>query len=528
MVTGIRLPFDLPEQAAIAEARRLTGLTANDIQAAVCRVSIDARRGQISRVYSVRLDAPFDEKAFAEKLQMPFVRYKPNTKIIIPHGEKRLEHRPVVVGLGPAGLFAAYVLAKHGYRPLVLERGGDLDERDKVVDAFWKGGALDTDCNIQFGEGGAGAYSDGKLTTRIGDPLCDNVLEILAAHGAPADIVKKAKPHVGTDILKDVVREMRREIIKNGGEVRFRTPLTGVSVKNGALCAVQADGQDIACERAVLAIGHSARDTFAALHGNGVYFEPKAFSVGVRIEHLQTEIDKSLYHGAAGHPALPKGEYQLSQHVSGGRCVYTFCMCPGGTVCAAASEAGGVVTNGMSLHARDGRNANAAVVVSVDGGDFDNDPAKAVAFQRRLEQAAYRAGGGNYLAPAETVGSFLAGRGALELGAVQPTYPRGVTPCDLGSLLPDDLSGALREGLTAFGRKLAAYRAPDAVLTGLETRTSSPVRLLRDKENLQCTGLAGLYPCGEGAGYAGGIMTAAVDGVRCAAELMKNWGPMAD
>ena len=337
MVTGIRLPFDLPEQAAIAEARRLTGLTANDIQAAVCRVSIDARRGQISRVYSVRLDAPFDEKAFAEKLQMPFVRYKPNTKIIIPHGEKRLEHRPVVVGLGPAGLFAAYVLAKHGYRPLVLERGGDLDERDKVVDVFWKGGALDTDCNIQFGEGGAGAYSDGKLTTRIGDPLCDNVLEILAAHGAPADIVKKAKPHVGTDILKDVVREMRREIIKNGGEVRFRTPLTGVSVKNGALCAVQADGQDIACERAVLAIGHSARDTFAALHGNGVYFEPKAFSVGVRIEHLQTEIDRALYGKAAGHPMLPPAEYNLSRRADGRAC-YSFCMCPGGVVVAAQSE----------------------------------------------------------------------------------------------------------------------------------------------------------------------------------------------
>ena len=365
MVTGIRLPFDLPEQAAIAEARRLTGLTANDIQAAVCRVSIDARRGQISRVYSVRLDAPFDEKAFAEKLQMPFVRYKPNTKIVIPHGEKRLEHRPVVVGLGPAGLFAAYVLAKHGYRPLVLERGGDLDERDKVVDAFWKGGALDTDCNIQFGEGGAGAYSDGKLTTRIGDPLCDNVLEILAAHGAPADIVKKAKPHVGTDILKNVVREMRREIIKNGGEVRFRTPLTGVSVKNGALTAVQADGQDIACERAVLAIGHSARDTFAALHGNGVYFEPKAFSVGVRIEHLQTEIDRALYGKAAGHPMLPPAEYNLSRRADGRAC-YSFCMCPGGVVVAAQSEENTVVTNGMSYHARDGKNANAALAVSVD------------------------------------------------------------------------------------------------------------------------------------------------------------------
>ena len=261
------------------------------------------------------------------------------------------------------------------------------------------------------------------------------------------------------------------------------------------------------------------------LHRAALPLECKPFSVGFRAEHLQTEIEKSLYHAAAGHPSLPRGEYQLSQHVGGGRCVYTFCMCPGGTVCAAASEAGGVVTNGMSLHARDGRNANAAVVVSVDGRDFDNDPAKAVAFQRKLEQAAFRAGGGNYLAPAETVGSFLQAKGQLALGQVQPTYPRGVTPCDLGALLPPELSGALREGLTAFGRKMAAYRAPDAVLTGLETRTSSPVRLLRDGETLQCDALQGLYPCGEGAGYAGGIMTAAVDGVRCAAALMRQSAP---
>ena len=307
-------------------------------------------------------------------------------------------------------------------------------------------------------------------------------------HGAPADIAWRQKPHVGTDLLRGVIRSIRGEIEALGGEVRFNTALTGLHTRNGALTGIETTAGPVPCEQMILAVGHSARDTFAMLHGLGLPLECKPFSVGFRAEHLQTEIDKSLYH----------------------------------------SEAGGVVTNGMSLHARDGRNANAAVVVSVDGSDFDNDPAKAVAFQRRLEQAAYRAGGGNYLAPAETVGSFLAGRGALELGAVQPTYPRGVTPCDLGSLLPDDLSGALREGLTAFGRKLAAYRAPDAVLTGLETRTSSPVRLLRDKENLQCTGLAGLYPCGEGAGYAGGIMTAAVDGVRCAAELMKNWGPMAD
>ena len=330
--------------------------------------------------------------------------------------------------------------------------------------------------------------------------------------------------------------------------MRFNTALTGLQTSGGALCGITTTAGSILCDQLILAVGHSARDTFAVLHTMGLPLECKPFSVGFRAEHLQTEIEKSLYHGAAGNPALPRGEYQLSQHV-GQRCVYTFCMCPGGQVCAAASEDGGVVTNGMSYHARDGRNANAAVVVSVSdadfggdareaiafqraletrafqaGGDFDNDPVKAVAFQRQLEQAAYRAGGGGYLAPAETVGSFLAGRGKLELGAVQPTYPRGVTPCDLGSLLPGELAADLRDGITAFGRKLRAYQAPDAVLTGLETRTSSPVRLLRG-DNFQCTGLTGLYPCGEGAGYAGGIMTAAVDGVRCAAALMQQYAP---
>ena len=309
-VSSIRLPFDAPEEQAVAEARRLTGLQSDEVQAAVSRVSIDARRGRIARVYTVRLDAPFDEKAFAESLQMPFVRYKPNARPAAPRGAKRLTHRPVVVGLGPAGLFAAYTLARYGYAPIVLERGGSLDERDAAVDAFWGGGALDPDCNIQFGEGGAGAYSDGKLTTRIGDPLCDSVLETLAAHGAPADIVKKAKPHVGTDILKNVVRDMRRAILQNGGEVHFRTALTGISAENGVLRAVRTAAGDIPCERAVAAIGHSARDTFAALHENGVYFEPKAFSVGVRIEHLQSELDRALYGRYAGHPLLPAGGIQ--------------------------------------------------------------------------------------------------------------------------------------------------------------------------------------------------------------------------
>ena len=531
LVRNIRLPLTCPDPDAEAAAKALAILRVPARRAAHCgvaKLSVDARHGTPVLVYTIAVTLKDEGEESALAGASPCVCYTQPPKFDFTTGKTPLTHRPVVVGLGPAGLFAALLLARRGYRPLVLERGPALDERIRAVGHFEKTGTLDPNANIQFGEGGAGTFSDGKLTTRVGDPLCAFVTGAFLDHGAPADIAWRQKPHVGTDLLRGVIRSIRGEIEALGGEVRFNTALTGLHTRNGALTGIETTAGPVPCEQMILAVGHSARDTFAMLHGLGLPLECKPFSVGFRAEHLQTEIDKSLYHGAAGNPALPKGEYQLSQHVSGGRCVYTFCMCPGGTVCAAASEAGGVVTNGMSLHARDGRNANAAVVVSVDGSDFDNDPAKAVAFQRRLEQAAYRAGGGNYLAPAETVGSFLAGRGALELGAVQPTYPRGVTPCDLGSLLPDDLSGALREGLTAFGRKLAAYRAPDAVLTGLETRTSSPVRLLRDKENLQCTGLAGLYPCGEGAGYAGGIMTAAVDGVRCAAELMKNWGPMAD
>ena len=528
LVRDLRLPLrcQAPEAEAVHRALRLLGLPdAYADHCGIAKCSVDARHGTPVLVYTVAITLQNEGEESALAGASPCVRFARKPEFHFATGKNPLTHRPVVVGLGPAGLFAALLLARHGYRPLVLERGPALQQRVQAVERFEATGVLDENANIQFGEGGAGTFSDGKLTTRIGDPLCAFITDALLQHGAPADIAWRQKPHIGTDLLRGVIASIRAEIEALGGEVHFGTALTDLYTRDGVLCGVGTTAGEIPCEQLILAVGHSARDTFAMLRQRELPLVCKPFSVGFRAEHLQTEIEQSLYHAAAGHPALPRGEYQLSHKVAG-RGVYTFCMCPGGTVCAAASEAEGVVTNGMSLHARDGKNANAAVVVGVDGRDFNEDPAQAIAFQRSLEQAAYRAGGGGYRAPAETVGSFLAGRGKLELDRVQPTYPRGATPCDLGALLPEELTDALRLGLQAFGRKLAAYRAPDAVLTGLETRTSSPVRLLRG-EDLQCTALAGLYPCGEGAGYAGGIMTAAVDGVRCAAALMERCAPAA-
>lgn len=435
--------------------------------------------------------------------------------------------RPVVVGTGPAGLFAALRLAMAGARPLVLERGARVEERVAKVGSFTRGGELDLQTNIQFGEGGAGTFSDGKLNTNIHNPRCVTVLEEFVAAGAPQEILWQAKPHIGTDHLTSAVRNMRHKIEQLGGEVRFNTQLTGI-VQDGEnrLRSITVESGDvleeIATDTLILATGHSARDTFAMLNEVGLRMEQKAFSIGVRVEHDQALINKAQYGPSANHPALGAADYKLSCHLPSGRSVYTFCMCPGGFVVAAASEEGGVVTNGMSRFARGGQNANSALLVNVVPQDFKSDhPLAGVEFQRTWERAAFKLAGGTYQAPAQLVGDFLRGKPSRGAGSLQPTYPRGVVYTDLARCLPEFVTTSLREAIPIFNRRLRGFANPDAVMTGVETRSSSPVRVLRD-ESLQ-SNVRGVYPCGEGAGYAGGIMSAAVDGLRCADAVIERY-----
>ncbi len=523
LIRDIVLPVTAPAAAAVAEAKKkLAPLVPGGeiVTASVYRRSVDARHSDALRfVYTVLIGTELSPAPEALG-RLNAVRMEDGT--LTPEtGTVPLSARPVVVGFGPGGMFAALLLAEQGYRPLVLERGEDTAERQAAVERFYRTKILDPSTNIQFGAGGAGTFSDGKLVTRINDPKCRWVLERFAGFGAPAEILTEAKPHVGTDRLLGVVGAIRDRIRSLGGEILFRTAFLSVKKTGERVTAVVTDRGEIQAGAVILAIGHSARDTAARLIADGFSLVPKPFSVGVRIEHLQEDIDRAMYGKFASRMdryGLKHAEYAFSRRV-GNECVYTFCMCPGGEVVAAASEEGGVVTNGMSRYLRDGRNANAAIAVAVEAPE-------PVEFQRGLERAAFRMGGGEYRAPMQTVGDFLSGSHGKEPGRVLPTYMNGnVTPCDLHGLFPDRVSSMLELGIRDFDRKLHGFASPDAILTAAETRTSSPLRILREPGTLTAPGCVNLYPCGEGAGYAGGITSAAVDGLSCALALMKENAP---
>ena len=486
-------------------------------QLKIVRRSVDARKKpDVKIIYTVDVQIDGNEKRTLYQAGCKRATIAPANFYKPPKGTFHCEKRPVVVGFGPAGMFAALILAMAGTRPIVLERGEDAATRHEKVEKFFATGVLDTRSNVQFGEGGAGTFSDGKLNTGVNNPRIAWVLSQFVKAGAREDILYDAKPHVGTDVLLEVVQNLRKRIINLGGEVRFNTQVTGIRKENGRITGLEVNGAEIIeCDTVVLAIGHSARDTFEMLHGEAIPMEPKAFAMGARIEQKQEIIDAAQY--GMVNPVLPPADYKLVQHLDDGS-VYTFCMCPGGYVVAAASEEGRVVTNGMSYADRDGENANAALLVTVNPEEFPYEGTLGgMYWQREIEEKAYQVSG-SYRAPAQTVGDFLAGKASVGPGAVAPTYRPGVHWCDLHDVLPEKLTRSMEAALPLLDQKLNGFAGPDAVLTAPETRSSSPVRILRDDSRQSA--LRGLYPTGEGAGYAGGIMSAAVDGIMTAEAIL--------
>lgn len=519
-ISGIRLGLDQEEGSIPSEISKKLRISDTEVKAwRIWKKSVDARRkSNISFVYTVDFKTANDKailKKFGKKgVSLASVENREYEKKTSIKGS-----RPVIVGTGPAGLFAGLVLSEMGYNPILLERGKRIEERVKDVREFWETGRLNTESNVQFGEGGAGTFSDGKLTTMTNDPRSRKVLEYFVEAGAPEDILYVNKPHIGTDILRRVVINIRKRIISLGGEVRFESKVTGFEIEDGKVKAVVINqGERLQTERVVLALGHSARDTFQMLYENEFHIQQKSFSMGVRIEHPQVLVDISQYGESHGHPRLGAADYKLAGHFENGRSAYTFCMCPGGTVVAAASERGMLVTNGMSEHARNKENANAALLVNVGPEDFGDDhPLAGMFFQRHWEERAFLQGGGDYRAPAQRVGDFLADRESKDIGRINPSYRPGVRMTDLRHCLPGFVTDTLKLAIVEFDKKLKGFSDPDAILTGIESRSSSPVRILRNQEYQ--SNISGIYPTGEGAGYAGGIISAAVDGIRIAEAI---------
>jgi len=529
-ITELPLPLDGPSDALRkAIVRRLQIADADLLDFTLFKRSYDARRKSSVIVFVHIVDVTVRDEAavlrhFAHDRQVgpaPDTSYHP-----VARAPSNLHERPLVVGFGPCGLFAALLLAQMGFRPIVLERGRDVRRRTKDTWALWRRNTLTPESNVQFGEGGAGLFSDGKLYSQIKDPKFygRKVMREFVRAGAPEEILYVSKPHIGTFRLTGVVAAMRAEIIALGGEVRFESKVTDLLLDDGQVEGVVLEsGETLLGRHVVLALGHSSRDTFRMLERRGVFMEAKPFAIGFRIEHPQSLIDRARLGRFAGHPALGAADYKLVHHASNGRAVYSFCMCPGGTVVAATSEAGRVVTNGMSQYSRNERNANAGIVVAINPeADFPGGPLAGVALQERLESVAYELGGSDYCAPGQLVGDFLQGVPSRVLGEIEPSYQPGVRLGDLAPSMPGYAIDAIREALPAFGRQIRGFDRPDAVFTGVETRTSSPLRLTRDDASLQSRNVRGLYPCGEGAGYAGGILSAGVDGIRVAEAVARS------